>query len=742
MRSRSFSQILLLLILVLHSPFLAAQKNQSVTEVQWPREFKGKNGGKLVMYAPQIENWDKFEKLQARFAVAFAKSEKESPALGSFLMSATTEVDHERRLVKIRRLKATNVKFPSLDAAMTQKIASGIETVIPKDDLLISLDRMLTNLQRSQAQIQEVQVKNDPPKLFVNFKPSILLLLDGKPIWSPIKGNDLKWAVNTNWDLFFHEKSKKYYLLNQDSWLETSTLNGSWRPAFKLPNSFSKLPKGDKNWDDVRKNLPGKKIKPDGLPRVYYSEEPAELIFIQGEAKLEFIPGTNLQWVSNTESDLFFYPKNKSWYYLVTGRWFRSDRLNGEWKFTTRELPQDFTKVPADHPRGDVRPSVPGTRESDEAIILASIPQKAQVDRNKVTADVKYSGEPEFKPIEGTKMSYATNTANSLIKVGDLYFLCYQAVWFASKSPKGPWQVADSIPKEVYRIPPSSPVHNVTYVHVYESTPTYVTYGYTTGYYGAYYASGCIVYGTGWYYPPYYHWGGYYPYYYSRPSTYGAAAWYNPYTGTYGRGARYYGPYGGAGYGARYNPSTGTYARGGFAYGPYNARGFAEAYNPRTDTYARTRQGANAYGNWGSSYVRRGDDWARTGHVSGDQAGAWGYKTSDGGKGFVGHNGDDLYAGKDGNVYRRTDDGWQQHENGSWNQVQKPDRPSNLPASKNVNRDQFQQRASSINKDTLNQLNRDTLNRARGTQRTQASSNWRNSGGSRQRSFSGGRRRR
>jgi len=700
------------------------KKNQTLTEVQWPREFK-KGEAKLVMYAPQIENWKDFNQMQARVAIAFSKKGKEAPSLGTFLLNADTEVDHETRLVKVKNMKASEVKFPSLPADLTGKISAEIENVIPKDDVFISLDRVLANLERSAVQIQELNVKNDPPKIFVNFKPSALLILDGQPIWSPVKDNDLKWAVNTNWDLFFHEKSNKYYLLNQNSWLETSDLKSGWTQAFQLPDGLSKLPQDDPNWEDVRKNLPGKRLKPEEIPHVYYSEVPAELISIAGEPKLEIIPGANVQWVSNTESDLFFYPADRQFYYLVSGRWFRADSLTGDWKFATGELPEEFTKIPADHPRGDVRASIPGTRESDEAIILASIPQKAQVDRSKVNAEVQYSGDPQFKPIEGTSMSYAVNTSNSVVKVGDMYFLCYQAVWFASQSPKGPWKVADSIPKEVYTIPPSSPVHNVTYVYVYESTPAYVTYGYTSGYFGVYYAHGCMVYGTGWYYPPYYHWGGYYPYYYSWPNSYGVAAWYNPYTGTYGRGAYYYGPYGGAGYAARYNPATGTYARGGYAYGPYNARGWAEAYNPRTGTYARTHQGANVYGNWGSTYVQRGDDWARTGHVAGKEAGAWGYGTSGGNKGFVGHNGDDLYAGRNGNVYRKSDDGWQEFDKGGWNNVEKTKpAPKERPSTANVN------------KDTLNQLNRDNYNRNRGTQRTQSSSAWRNSGGSRSRSGS------
>ena len=35
----------------------------------------------------------------------------------------------------------------------------------------------------------------------------------------------------------------------------------------------------------------------------------------------------------------------------------------------------------------------------------------------------------------------------------------------------------------------------------------------------------------------------------------------------------------------------------------------------------------------------------------------------------------DVYAGHDGNVYRKTDDGWQQHGDGGWSDVNVPDRP-------------------------------------------------------------------
>ena len=149
-------------------------------------------------------------------------------------------------------------------------------------------------------------------------------------------------------------------------------------------------------------------------------------------------------------------------------------------------------------------------------------------------------------------------------------------MWFVSRSPEGPWEVADKVPGEIYDIPPSAPVYHTTYVYVYDTDPDWVTYGYLPGYYGSYYAWGVMAFGTGWYYAPYVYDDVYWPYAY----TYGAGTWYNEHTGTYGRSAVAYGPYGGVGRAAAYNPTTGTYARGAAAYGAYQARALGRGLQP------------------------------------------------------------------------------------------------------------------------------------------------------------------
>src|SRR5207244_11402066 len=138
--------------------------------------------------------------------------------------------------------------------------------------------------------------------------------------------------------------------------------------------------------------------------------------------------------------------------------------------------------------------------------------------------------------IKGTSLAYATNTQDKVIKVGDVYYLCLQGVWFMSPNPQGPWMTAKSVPQEIYTIPPSSPVYNVTYVTQSTNPDGTVQASYTAGYLGAFVlgaANGDIISNnTGYFYPPYvyrpaYGYARYYPYATAYGGAYYGTAHYN-----------------------------------------------------------------------------------------------------------------------------------------------------------------------------------------------------------------------
>jgi hypothetical protein len=308
---------------------------------------------------------------------------------------------------------------------------------------------------------------------------------------------------------------------------------------------------------------------------VLVSFQPGELILLRGEPNYLSVPATTtLLWVSNTDSDVFRMGKTGAIYYLVAGRWFSAPDFTGPWTFATPSLPEEFKKIPLEHDRSRVLASVPGTDQAAEAVLIAQVPQTARVSKKQTKApDVAFQGDPQFTPIEKTTVQRAVNTDKDVFLIDGKYYMCYQGVWFVGAAATGPWEVASSVPQQIYQIPASSPSHHVTYVTVEDDDDDeWVTFAAAAGYTGMMVAWGCTVWGTGYYYPPYYGYGGYYPYYYPYMGSYGYSAWYNPWTGAYGRSAGVYGPYGGAGVGARYNPRTGTYARGAAAYGPGGAR--------------------------------------------------------------------------------------------------------------------------------------------------------------------------
>jgi hypothetical protein len=636
------------------------QLNPEANDPGWPRAIT-RNGVRLVVYQPQVDEWKDFRELRARVAFTLTP-QGGKPAVGIEELQGRTTVNLEARTVLIDKIEIVSTKFPSLPEAEAARLTELLRSTFPGKPLTVSLDRLIASTQAAGSRAESVPVKIDPPAIFTSTEPAILLTVDGKPVLGPIDGVDLKFVVNTNWDLFFAPGTSRYYLLVNKQWLTAGSLDGAWKAVNQLPADFKKLPAG---WDRVKNALPpsSQHTKP---PRVFFSAVPAELIVFAGQPMFQSIPGTQLAYAKNTD-DWVFRDSGGQIYYLVTGRWFRAASLAGPWSYAGNDLPPDFQKIPASSPAADVLASVPGTTEAEDAVLLAQIPTNQVVNRSAAEAKVSvvYQGEPQFAPIEGTDLRYATNTSSTVIQVGNQYFLCANAVWFVSSSPTGPWKTATEVPPTIYTIPPSSPAYRSTYVKIESSNEKEVTTSYTSGYAGAYVAkagaAAVLVWGTGYYYPPYVYPAPvpiYYPYY----PTYGVAATYYPNAGYYATGSYAYGPYNSAGQAAWYNPNTGAYGRAYTTQDPYGGRTNAWGYNPSTGTSWSTQQGHNYNSQWGTSTAERNGQTYQAGHVV----------TPYGSTG-VAAGPNNLYAGHDGNAYKRDDNGdWSKWENGGWQPVNPP----------------------------------------------------------------------
>ncbi|MDX2165514.1 MAG: hypothetical protein SF182_00555 [Deltaproteobacteria bacterium] len=635
----------------------------------WPRTASA-NGATLVVAQPQLDTWANRVQLTSRAAAVFTPAGG-TPVSGVLRLSADTNTDFDQRAVTLSNIQLAGVQFDGAPADVVSQVTALAKSMLPSGGVVLSLDNLLAALVASGQQATSVATLNTtPPTIYLAAQPSRLVQFDGAPSFAPIDGTTLQYAINTNWALI--QDGGNYYLLDRTGWLTSDALSsGAWEYTDQLPQSFSQIP-NTPEWTDVRASIPAPITDGQAPLQIFVATTPSELIVMVGEPQYQLVPGTGISTISNTDSLVFWDGYARAFYYLVAGRWFSAPALSGPWTFATGSLPADLVNIPADNPLAAILASVPGTQEAREAALESQIPHLATVSRKTASPTVTYNGAPQFAPVENTALTYAVNTPDDIVHVGDSYYLCQNGVWFVAGAPTGPWSVATSVPDAIYGIPPSSPLYNLTYVRVYDVDDDNVVYGYTGGYLGQYVADGVVTWGTGYYYPPYLVVGAA-PYYYPRPFTYGADTFYNPATGRFARAAYGYGPYGGVAAAATYNPTTGVYTRRVVAGDSYESAGAVEAYNPRTATYAAGVARANPYASWDRGVVYGPSDAARAAQYSNDRGSVARVQTADGGEAVAVSDGDrsaaavrapggDWYAGGDGNVYRHGDDGWQRYD--------------------------------------------------------------------------------
>lgn len=693
---------LLIEVFVAWAPLPAISAETPPGDPGWPRLIEGE-GEALTIYQPQVDYWTDYKILHFRCAIAVKTAKNAKEKFGVAEVEAETVVDQENRVVALMP-KTRLLRFPNTAAAEEKTLRQAVDQLYPQGQAMtVSLDRILAYLDPAkQPQQHAVDVNLDPPKIFFSTRPAILVMFMGEPQLKPVvkDQHDLMFAVNANWPIFFDATGSKYYLLNGDNWLMTAdAAKGPWVPAGTLPQALAALPDDD-NWAEVRANIPGKRAA--APPQIYISTEPAELILTQGEPTFSPIGGTKLMRVANTDSLLFFHSADKNYYFLTAGRWFKAPALKGPWRPASTSLPADFKKIPDSDPAAFVKASVPGTTEAKDAVLLASIPTKT-VTATAAPPEVRvvYEGPPKFQAIETTTVQYAVNSPNSVFLVGGSYYCCANGVWFTSPAATGPWTLCTSVPAAIYTIPPSHPMHNVTYVVVQSSTPTTVVYTQTAGYSGEYVAAtGVLMFGAGLitgailaddhhhhYYAPYpvpysYGWGARYDYHhggyyragqvaYGPYAGRGATAAYNPRTGTYSRGAYAYGPQGSASAGRAYNPYTGARAGASRVDTAYGSAGRAAAYNPSTGEGARGGYRAGERGAAGAVQTTRGTGAAGVRGESGAGAAAWDTRYGQGAAARDRQG--NVYAGKDGNVYKRDNSGsWSKNSGSGWQTTTRP----------------------------------------------------------------------
>jgi len=693
-------------------------------EANWPQQIDTQRG-QILVYQPQPDSLVD-NVLEGRAAVSLMLTGQTEPDFGAIFFKARLETDRAERIATIDDIEVTQARFPDKEADDIAALSKLLEEEIPKWNLPISLDALVATLDLAEERREAAaNIKNDAPVIIFSTEPAVLIQLDGEPRLQKEDDTSLMRVINTPFTLLLDTTSKIYYL-NADTttWYQATDIKGDWSITTQVPKDVAaRAPEPEPETETVDAEEEDAD-EPGPAPKIVVATEPTELISSTGDPEYTPIDGTELLYVSNTDSDVVMDLNGMDIYVLLSGRWYTSDSINGPWTWVPGEkLPADFAKIPEDNAMGTVLYAVPGTDLANEAVLDAQIPQTAVVDRKTATLEVEYDGEPKFEPIEGTSLTYVTNSPTPVIKYESAYFAVDDGVWFVAGNPQGKWQAATEVPDEIYTIPPESPMYYVTFVKVYGYNEDEVNVGYTSGYTGTYVYNTTVVYGTGWYYP-----GWYGRYYYPRPATWGFHVRYNPWTG-WSFGLSYSnGPF-------TFTIGRGGWYRGGW-WGPGRYRGYRRGYRHgyrrgyRAGARAGYRSGQRQSAR--NNLYRSQNNQARGTQVRTDKMDRKNRATT------AENRQNNVFADRDGNVHRKTDQGWQQRSGNNWentptggrdNTGTRDQAPTQADRSRDTSRNQQQSR---------DQLNRSYDSRQRSNQRTSQYNRSRGGGG---RGGGGGRRR-
>jgi hypothetical protein len=495
----------------------AAALAQTPAGTSWPQEIQAAEGT-IAVYQPQPEKLEG-DTLSGRAAMSIDLEGRPESVFGVFWFDAKIATDSDAGSAQLRNVRVTNVRWPDSTEEGQLRFTLIVESALPAAGFRISLERLSASLADAEAARESLlELKSEPPVIVFRTELAVLLLYDGAPRFGVIDDTRYERALNTPFVVVRDKRNGECYLGGGAFWYRAMDPLGPWKPIAEPPKDLRELlPKPDPETP-----------KPPSPPAIVVATEPTELVVTVGPPDFQSLPNGELLYVRNTETPWLRELATGDMYLLLSGRWFRARSQQGPWTFVRPDrLPASFKRIPPSSDIGGVRVSVAGTDEAEDAVLDAEIPQTGAIKRSEAKLEVRYDGAPRFEPIGGTRVSYAVNTGAQVLLIDGRYYACDNGVWFTATAATGPWGVADSIPDEdIQKIPPSSPVYNTTYVHVYESTPEVVYVGYTPGYMWSFPYYGVPVYGTGWHYPPY--WGSVY---YPRPPTWGFNVGYNPWTG-------------------------------------------------------------------------------------------------------------------------------------------------------------------------------------------------------------------
>lgn len=195
------------------------------------------------------------------------------------------------------------------------------------------------------------------PAIIIATRPTELIVTEGAPRWQPIQGTQLLYAENTTGHLFKEIGDQNSYVLISGRWFRAADMNGPWTfvPANQLPADFANIP-DDSAKENVKASVAG---TPQAREAAIAAAIPQTSVInrktvnmttpeFDGEPQLKAITGTSLHYVVNSATPILQLDP-QHWYAVENGVWFSAPDVRGPWAVASA-VPTVIYSIPTDSP--------------------------------------------------------------------------------------------------------------------------------------------------------------------------------------------------------------------------------------------------------------------------------------------------------------------------------------------------------------------------------------------------------
>jgi hypothetical protein len=193
-------------------------------------------------------------------------------------------------------------------------------------------------------------------------------------------------------------------------------------------------------------------------PRIIVSTTPTILIPISGQPVIREVSDSRFERVINTRALILRTRMDKTWYLHVYDGWLSASSIMGPWSLAS-DTPFRIDDVADKLARDGEVDLLDGAGASPKPSLANGVPT---IYVSEITTELLvFKGQPNFQPVSGTGLLWATNTTADVFvdTKNNQYYALISGRWFSTANlNKGPWNYVASnhLPADFKRIPADS----------------------------------------------------------------------------------------------------------------------------------------------------------------------------------------------------------------------------------------------------------------------------------------------